>query len=65
MNHKGDSDVNADNETPPLDEQPPQLTVEEALAKLESFRNPPPPPITQDESARLPTPLAQPRRQLK
>lgn len=58
VNHKGDSDVNADNETPPLDEQPPQLTVEEALAKLESFRNPPPPPITQDESVRLPTPLA-------
>ena len=58
---KGDSAVNADNDTVQLDEQPPQLTVEEALAKLESFRTPPPPPIVSpstDDSVPLPTSLA-------
>lgn len=61
VDRKGDSLVSADNEAPQSDEQPPQLTVEEALAKLESFRNPPPPPVVSQPTgdiARLPTSLA-------
>ncbi|TFY70093.1 hypothetical protein EVJ58_g33 [Rhodofomes roseus] len=58
---KDDGADAADSETTQAEEQPPQLTVEEALAKLESFRKPPPSPVISplpDSSAPLPTSLS-------
>jgi len=58
---KDDNTDAADSETPQVEGQPPQLTVEEALAKLESFRTPPPPPVLcppADSPALLPTSLS-------
>ncbi|KZT67634.1 pseudouridine synthase [Daedalea quercina L-15889] len=58
---RGDDNADAaDNDMPQMEEQRPQLTVEEALVKLESYRTPPlsvlSPPT--DSPSLLPTPLS-------